>query len=461
MIDKEITRLRAAAIVKPICVSWGDNTLSPNLPPASNLEKTAIVAILVFMLGFRLAMAFHLNRIGLYEKFDVLMDTDPNLYVGAISHGWSFGREVHPAFGLLFNVPTRAIDFLMAYFDLLNTGVIRSLAPVIFAPLVSSFGSFVWWLAAQRAGFSAQARLAGFLISQIAFSQTVFSVIPESYSLSGSLLCVLLLLSVNAARTPEKLNSGRVRAQWLALACIMAGITVTNGFLCIAVWVAIRARPKQLRRAIFEGAAAVVVVSLAIATFITLDRLVYQPEKQQAGTTQALPEVRATTGLEELSIYARRFGSPIKALENAVAFPAHLLASIFSPPVETVSLFYGYGLSIESSAKSWTRLTLAWLFALGAMVLVARNKYSSTVVRAIISVILFNTLLHSVFGTETFLYSQHWLAFLVFAVILPFSGRSSTGSNLVMTAIVLSALLCNVGAWLEILENVEPILRSR
>jgi len=132
-------------------------------------EKALIFTILFIFLMLKIAVSFYLNRIGVFAQYNVFFDADPNQYVSAISNGWGFGRDVHPAFGLLLNVPVRALNYLAMHLGLISTNTIREVAPIIISPLLSSVSGIFWWLAACRFGFSASARIGGLLFSQFAF----------------------------------------------------------------------------------------------------------------------------------------------------------------------------------------------------------------------------------------------------------------------------------------------------
>jgi hypothetical protein len=93
-----------------------------------------------------------------------------------------------------------------------------------------------------------------------------------------------------------------------------------------------------------------------------------------------------------------------------------------------------------------------WLMIATLAVLLIRQQGFSVTVRAIAAVLIFNGVLHSFFGHEFFLYSQHWLAFITFALIAPFSGKESQRSNTVLLIFVCSALVMSLNAWASMFE---------
>ncbi|MER2512182.1 MAG: hypothetical protein ABTQ25_07145 [Nitrosomonas ureae] len=427
---------------------------TPELPRIPNAEKALIFVIFSMLFVIRLFVTARLSQLGVFEQYNVFFDADPNQYVSAISDGWSFGRSVHPAFALLLNVPTRALDFVAAYLGIISPGTIRSVAPMVAAPLFSCLGGLWWWAASWRAGFSIPARIAGVLFFQLSFSETVFSVLPESYALSGALFSALLFLSVKAAQDPNTLNSKWVRIQWLALACLMSGVTVTNGFLCIAVWVSIRFEKKWPRRAITEGVIAAGILGGAIVTMVAADRFVYQ-----------LPKDTHQTSVEDISKWTQSGISSV--LDRAAGIPASYVASVFSPGVEKIpnvlaqpNHHHQYGFGLESNSKSQSLMVLGWL-AIGALAArLLQQRSCPIILRAIGAVLISNGILHSFFGTETFLYSQHWLPFLTFAMILPVSKSVSWRSNAILLILVFTTLALSLHAWIGMFEILNSAFQA-
>lgn len=411
----------------------------------SHAEKKLVFSFLFILLIIQISVSFHLNRIGVFDQYNVFFDADPNQYVSAISNGWGFGRHVHPAVALMLNVPVRALDYVAAHLGLINTNAIRNIAPLIISPLFNLVSGIFWWLAACRSGFSAPARIGGLLFSQFAFSQTVFSVLPESYAVSGALLSILLFLSVLAIQTPLSLDTNRARIHWLALACLMSGITITNGFLCILVWCSIRFKRGQFRRVIIECSVAVIILICAIITMTAADRLVYTiaPDGAKQEHSQ----------IEDIKSFAQRYISG-SIINRAVTMPASFIASVFPGNVETISNVlakkqhrHPYELSLEAYSKSSMLIIVGWLMFGISLVYFFYIKSIPKIYQVIYVVLIFNGAIHSLFGREIFLYSQHWVSFLTFGAIFPISNKVSWRSNAFLLAIVFLALVLSFSAW--------------
>ncbi|MEJ6007953.1 hypothetical protein WG899_20575 [Paucibacter sp. AS339] len=407
------------------------------------LEFLLILIISVLLLGFRVYVASNLRQLGVFDQYNVFFDSDPNQYVSAISGGWGFGRSIHPAFALLINIPVRVFDYLAAHAGILEVGAVRGGAPLLVSPFFTSVAGILWWLAARKSGFSRLAGVAGFLLLQFSFSQTVFSVIPESYGVSGALLAALLLFVVTAARRPETLTNARVRARWLFLACLMSGVTVTNGFLCLAVWFAIRVKRENIRMVIAEVIVAGIVLGCVIAAMGATDRMVYRPV--QAANSKSGVEVKVWVEKYLTPSVARRF----------VEVPAVFVASVFTIGVTQVENTvaktenrHQFQFSFVRLLESKTFVAFGWIFIAGLGELVWRKDRGAVLTRAIAAIFIFNITLHTFFGLEVFLYSQHWLAFLTFAMILPVSGSRSKTSILILLILVLAGFSLSFNTWL-------------
>lgn len=422
------------------------------LSKPSTLEKWVVVSLLGVLFVFRLITSIYLSELGVIAQYDIFFDSDPIHYISAISNGWSFGRTVHPGIALLFNVPARIFDVGLAQLGLIQQGDFRNFAPLLIAPIFSTLGGYWWWLAACRLGFVPHARLLGLFLLQITFSQMVFSVVPESFPISGALLCLVLLLTAKAIENPTSLDQNPARMLWLGTACLMSVITVTNGFLCVAVWMGIRFKSGKLRRTITEGFIGCIIVFLAIGITTFIDKKVYKLESKTAlnmgVSSTAQIAVTHKSWIEKYSVFD---GSEIAS--RTAKFPADLIASILAPeitlldnPIVKPGYRFQFKFTLEPKVRGIIWKATGWLLLLCAAWYAARNPIL-LITRAVGVVIIFNGALHSFFGLETFLYSQHWLAFVVIAVLWPFKDIVSPKRIFILYCVILFAFFLNFNAF--------------
>lgn len=420
-------------------------------PAGNGADLTEISAVAVFLaalLAVRIGLALHLSDLGVFEQYNVLFDADPNQYVSAIANGSNFARIIHPGFALLLNAPIRWIEYLGEYSGLWTVGTIGGLAALLLSPFASVVGAFLWWSAAIKLGLSAWLRICGLVFSQVAFGQTVFSVVPESYGISGAMYTLLLYLVAVAANCPDSLNRAQARIQWLLLACAMSAVTVTNGFVCVLAWVSIRLGKTQFQKVLMEGCVATCILVGAIASYVIADRWIYKT-----------PISENISSVEAAERWVRRYSSDQPA-SRLVEVPAGYLASIFSPGVDraenkqsNATHKYQFMLSARSRTGAMYMVAAGWV-ALAMLIgqFALRSDISATVVRGAIAVLAANAVLHSFFGQEMLLYSQHWHSFLACVVVLVISDAFGNRASWILPLLAIAASSLTLASWSHILD---------
>lgn len=418
-------------VAEPLSLDKRPIAAGSTLATAARTERLAIAAFLLLLFGLRVKIAFTLRALGAFSYDDLLFDADPHTFSVTVAHGWGSHHLVrHPGFAALANLPVRGLAAVLAVAGLGDAHTLQELLALVVSPAAGACAGVLWWLAARRAGFSMVARCGGLVLSQLAFSSAVFASIPETYAVSGALLCLLLLLSVNVARDPASMDLPRTWIAWLAVASVMAGVTITNGVLCIAVWCAIRLGPATFRRVLAEAIAAAVIVATAAALQLAAGKMLYQtrnhPPQQTLvqGTSKFMNDKPVEKAMSIPYAYVATV-FPLRATRRApTAVSPNGLMSLVPQPVLGPFMLLG-----------WAVLgALAWR--------VWRTKPDQLLLRAVVSVLLFNWSLHSLFGYETFLYSQHWLAFLLFGALLPWrDARGGRAIAMFTGAAALAAIL--------------------
>lgn len=381
--------------------------------PIKRIEKWVVAVFLVGVFAGQLAVSLHLHALQAFDQYNLFFDADSNQYVSAVAHGWSFNRVIHPGFGLLFNVPTRALDLLASGAGLFKPGAVRAFVPILLPALCGAIGGAFWWRASCVLDWSPLARIGALLLMQGSFSQMLFTAIPECYPVSGALYCVLLWAAARAHRDGSLLERRSVQAMWLLLSVISTGVTVTNGAVWVAVWLALRWRLTPWRRWLAEGCFGGVVVVLSIPAIAELDRWAYKLEP--ISLTLVFSQVSGH-GLN--SVF-----EPTSVLSRTIELPAHALASVLSPQVQRIrnelaeknANRYHFGFSFIETAITLPRILISWAIVVIGLASISRLAWSP-MARTCASVLAFNAALHATWGLEVFLYSQHWLAILVFAV---------------------------------------------
>lgn len=423
---------------------------SEQSPWLERYEKPLIIVILIILLIVHLELSFYLKHLGVLAQYDVMFDADPSVYVNSLAKGWEFDRDIHPGIGLLFNIPARLIDLTLASTGLIRSGEFLAVFPYLFSPLLSFLAGLFWWLAAREIITKISIRVFGFLLFQLAFSQSVFSVVPESYSASGALLALMLWLSIKSSKDPSYLIARKYLTCWILLACVMSMVTVTMGALCFLVWSVLAALNGYLTRFIRLYVLFGSLLAGAIVATIFIDRMVFQLDES------------LTRQLSDTVSITQRFIHPA-IFQKIFSLPMHLFSGVLPPSIsvvenrgfeEVANSRYDFAFSIETSQNIF--LKIAYWIAFGCLLAqtCTRLKFES-IYSAILVVLVFNAVLHLFFGSEYFLYSQHWLAFLVMWIVLVCSFKHSAICTSALAGLVVMVALQNYCNWLVIIEYLK------
>ena len=430
------------------------NPVRSNGLRVSRSELVSVAAMLLGVFILRLVFSQHLALLEAFNQYNLFFEADPNQYVNGISNGRGFGHHVHPGFALLVNVPVRVLDSLVALVSVSPAGTVRGLAPIVLPAVLATLSGFVWWAACVEAEISRFVRVGGVVLFQGSFSEIIFGSIPESYGLAGLLYCILLWMVGRHARGIQPLSSRRVQVTWLAVAVLLSSVTVSNGFICIAAWLALRYQSIPWRAWLLEGALACAAVTVSIVTIAQVDSLVYGRGDHilfnRDGTVNWVKHyVGPSVGkrVAELPAYGLASiapGSP-RRVRNEIAERNHDR--------------HPFAYSFESEHVDWIWVSLTWLATLGALWASRPVLVHSVFFRATFAIIAANVLVHVFWGPEIFLYSQHWLAFLSFAIVRAIDVHTVARKWLI-SGLVIIIVAWNLTVVSEILQDLNSSVPS-
>lgn len=338
------------------------------------------------------ACALHWHGRGYFEVWNIFFDADPNTNLASLAHGWEKGRNAysHPLLEF-FSLPVQGLAAWLAPVlgqvpDALAERLALAVAPLCATASVGVFGSTV-----QRLGYRpGQAALASVLLAA-SFSQLVFGVVPESYALSGLWLALLWRLAVG-----QGLPRRGIDPAWALLALLLAGTTITNACIFALVyggwlWHHGHSPARALLKA--GGTAALALLLCALALFAVL----------QFG------------GFDQGSEGGSRWLQSHAALQ-----PYRWLANGINVLCAFVSGVVALGPEMEAGHFSLVRGLDDAPLMLGSLLLLAilawrcwpvwRQRPDRWLAGPLLAVLAFNGLLHTAFGYQMLLYSQHWQA---------------------------------------------------
>jgi hypothetical protein len=333
----------------------------------------------------------------------------------------------HPNLGVFVNPPLRLAAGALSLGG--RTGIdearARRLVALWLSPLASAVKAPVALFVLLGLGLTLPqaALLAG--LSVVSFSQLVFGAIPESFALSGLAIALAYLLALRSMRTRD-----RRLWPWVLLGVVTAGITLSNLVAVVVLFAAVGRNNRERWRALLARAA--LLVGLVLVPTAALPQIV--------GDLYQLDEVDLEGGSE----YTRRWLKPHRFSQRVLATPsawAHTFAAAtpdLGPnlPAKLLGNRYPYRFVMRHRDDVFCfrhplGLLLALLFAAGALGYLRAPAPARWLCGASLAIVGVNAALHSVWGVDLILYSQHWqlsllvlLAGLCFWPALPARGLS-------------------------------------
>ncbi len=447
----------------------------------------AALALAVFLLHLRLAL--RLDRLGAFERFNTLFGADPNLRLESLRRGDALFRLPHPGLSYLLGIPIRALAKVVAPLvpgDHATDQIIRDIALGV-APVAAALQCLILLGLLRRLGFTFGTAFLLTLLCALSFSAIVFGSVPETYCVSAFAIAVAYALFLRSRGS----GGFATELSWLAVGVFASGVTITN-ILPVAVLYFLRGVHRNGRPAI---ALARTIGIAALATFVAA----------AAGfAADELLRVRKTPPPSEREWINRYFiEDPILHLAT---FPTAIVNGIApSAPTRTPGFSLGtrpavagdqrkaarsksqaapegapdesagraparepkgrlFRLTLQPSHRVFSLRNLAGIALVVALAWAAfRRRQADPVLtslaRASLVIIGLNWALHSFWGGEAFLYSQHWHISRMFliAALLAAAGRGRR----VATALLALCVVAVAASNLVVLSKVLSLFAGR
>jgi hypothetical protein len=384
---------------------------SPGTAPSAERRRvTAAVAVVlgVLSLGLHTTLAWQLDRLGAFERKNVLFDADVKTRLEAISAGLHLGIK-HPNLMAYFTPPIRlAARSIVTVCPACGTEAeLQRVLGKLVVPVASAIKTTLVFVLFQRLGFSSLQATTATLLSVVSFSTLVFGSIPESYGLTALAMAVAYAL---AAASDGEFTWWRIML-WIAVGVFATGITLTNvAFVALLLWAASK-ETRLVAGGIRAAAIAILAFALTGASAYVLDLVLVRHEQVDGTSVRSILRDRVLTPIENQAATHKVADSGRKlrffptAVANAFAPPRMGTTSIDERGRERV------GLSLEHSPSVFglgdpLGLSVVVLIVAGAMCSLAAPR-ARRIGIASIGLIMMGWLM-SVWGSETQLFSQHW-----------------------------------------------------
>ncbi len=161
---------------------------------------------------------------GYFSVLDIFFDADPITNLASIAHAWGRHVVTH-ALLELFSIPIRAIEYIFSSVNLVSDKKsFREIIALAISPIFSTLNIVIFYLLLKKLKLNNYDSVILTLIFTFSFSNLVFSFIPETYAISGFLICSTIYYFNICNQDP----SNSKLYIWFALGISLCGITITN-----------------------------------------------------------------------------------------------------------------------------------------------------------------------------------------------------------------------------------------
>ena len=403
-----------------------------------NLKILLFFSLLYFLTCY--AIAHHWYVSGYFSVYDVFFDTDPHKNISVFAHGWERDTLIHPILKL-FSIVTRLIEHIISsVFYISEPKVFREKMTLAISPFFSSLSIICFYFLWNILHSEESNTLVFSLIFALIFSNFIFAIIPESYSIS----CFLITLCLYYYCRNEKQESAGKRIIWLSLAVALAGITITNIFMFFLIYVAhlINTEKITLPRAVQKASLYSLTATILALTVYFVLLQIFTTEVDKTKTIQFITNPDWTSA--SISTTASNFINLLGTASNSIL-------GIF--PITRPNQFCE-DIAVTCNQISFIRKTVSaplMIFATGVLfwAIASSKKHWQSVHFLCLWILGYNLLLHSFFGRESFLYSQHWVTALCLILFAPLTKRR-------LLSYLLLALV--IGAQINFFLSVEDLV---
>ena len=335
---------------------------------------------------------------GYYDNWDIFFDTDPDVNLNAFAHGSGKLTSRHPLVAAL-TLPIRLIALVVAAAGLVSDEhVFRELLALGVCPLCSALSLIYYYKILILLKVKAlDAKIFTFIFGAC-FSNILFAIIPETFALS----CLLSTALVHYYLWCKELKSSGNTKVWVFLGVFLAGVTISNICIFFIIFYLHLVRNETSNHlSAFKKASTYSVLSLALAVFLFKSVILCLGVQE---------------GFNPLPTYVKNW---------TVSSIGGFCKNIFNLCLSSIHSFFGffskvkYNKHIEMNSFTFICPLRAYKYlAVTAAISLAFLIYTAKYIKLtrwrelyLISILIigYNFLLHSIFGREMFLYSQHWI----------------------------------------------------
>jgi hypothetical protein len=396
-----------------------------------------IGACLFMLFGVHLWLAVHWYDLGLFTIDDGLFDADTLSNLTALAHGWARRSMVHPHLANLFSVPIRLTDLAVsAVAGGMDREHFRECLSLGISPLASLVATVAMYRTALLLTDSRRSSLLVAMLYATSFSMMIFGSIPEAFAVSNALIALLFWYFGHLAKSR---SAGRT-VVWVTLGFLIVSITITNA----AVFGILRMLHQRYTvhdswksSVVRSGMLTAVVAIVAVGSGILAIHLLGYAEEAAKASVGNYIESFVSFAPSSIARNLGNFGVALSqtffafgASTRDLSFCAELTecrAVFFSQAAGSVPLLViGLGALLTVTAVGWKD---------------REQSEAGLIMLASLGILLFNVLLHSVFGTEMFLFSQHWMTPLTVLLVIRIHRAPRIGLGLLAVQVAVNGAM--------------------
>ncbi|WP_136681446.1 hypothetical protein [Neptunomonas sp. XY-337] len=364
--------------------------------------------IIIFLAQYLIALKW--SSLGIFSQYNIIFDSDPNQTSAIIAHGWNSGGFNHPLLGYYFSIPLRALSYLLDLTGLIeDPEKLRSTLTLFLLPLFTAMKAALIYFSFRLLKLKPAVALIAASISALGFSSIVFGSTPSTYGISSFGLALSLFTALLVKYKPSKASY----LSFISSAIFVVGVTSSNiiyiGWL---IWFLYRDKEGQpfwfsLMKAVKWSSIILIATLLLSSLFSTLKNInsdasqkittaspstsfiqKYTPSfDNQINNIIRFPEIVTRTFIPSIpdtkkNILAIKNDDPIKVELAYLTKPTEAISIVLS--LISIGVIIG-GFLVTWNTKPWNNLLLA----------------------SLASIMTFGAL-YSLFGLNTYLYSQVW-----------------------------------------------------
>lgn len=365
--------------------------------------------LIVFIFQLKQTMVW--SEIGVFDQFDVIFDSDPNLWIHMFAHGWGANTLLHPFCNYLFTIPIRIFEAVASIAGQVDDPVMFREAIVLYiSPVCSAIMAVSIYAIFRLLEFDSLKACLVSCLAVLGFSSLTFGSIPSVYTLTSFSNALLMLLAILYSMKASRFTY----ISFVIVSLFTVSITVSNiihvGWV---YWFMFLAKGDQPMPALVKSVTRSTLILMAIVSaFLVIDRLTEREDTKGVSETIRYIELFTPTPMEQVTKIARfpeivaRTIIPTVPVEMP-SYPGTELGEAIKVQVSISEIEFGLP-SVFFSIVS--------IIAIGGGALIAYRLdglWRHMALASLATLLTFG-MLHSLFGQYIYLYSQTWYVPCIF-----------------------------------------------